>query len=217
MLRKIVKALIPSQDKVFFDLLIEGTTSVEKSAKLLDQLMKEKDRLTASELSEELRMTRAVAVDVATKIDHELARHFVTPIDRIELHNITTGILKLNKRIVKIHRYMQILLEEERSDIDLYLTNSVETLRKMTRTLNDMMKELRDGDYKELKAFNNKLSILDENILEDLGHALKKFSHFEGDIMLVMKVKDIYKAVENAISSCSAVGEAIMRVHIKEV
>jgi hypothetical protein len=217
MLRKIVKALIPSQDRVFFDLLIEGTTSVEKSAKLLNQLMKEKDKLTISELSEDLRMTRAVAVEVANKIDHELSRHFVTPIDRIELHNITTGLLKLNKRIVKIHRYMQILMEEERSDIDLYLTNSVETLRKMTRTLNDMMKALRDSDYKELKSFNNKLSILDENILEELGHALKKFSHFEGDIMLVMKVKDIYKAVENAISSCSAVGEAIMRVHVKEV
>ncbi len=217
MLRKIVKSLIPNQDKVFFELLIEGTTSVEKSAKLLDKLMKEKDKLTIAELSEDLRLTRSVAVDVANKIDHELARHFVTPIDRIELHNITTGILKLNKRIVKIHRYMQILLEEERSDIELYLTNSVETLRKMAKTVNEMMKALRDSDGKELKHLNSKLSMLDENILEDLGHALKKFSHFEGDVMLVLKVKDIYKAVENAISSCSAIGETIMRVYVKEV
>ena len=217
MLRKIVKSLIPSQDKVFFELLIEGTTSVEKSAKLLDKLMKEKDKLTIAELSEDLRLTRGVAVDVANKIDHELARHFVTPIDRIELHNITTGILKLNKRIVKIHRYMQILLEEERSDIELYLTNSVETLRKMAKTVNEMMKALRDRDGKELKHLNSKLGMLDENILEDLGHALKKFSHFEGDVMLVLKVKDIYKAVENAISSCSAIGETIMRVYVKEV
>ena len=87
----------------------------------------------------------------------------------------------------------------------------------MAKVVNEMMKALRDNDGKELKLLNAKLSMFDENILEDIGHALKKFSHFEDDIMLVLKVKDIYKAVENAISSCTSIGETIIRVYVKEV
>ncbi|MED7787935.1 PhoU family transcriptional regulator [Francisella sp. 19X1-34] len=218
MLRKLVKTLIPSQDKVFFELMIEATEAVEDSARILDLIVKEKDSLTLSELTEELRLTRTVTVEVANKMDHELARHFVTPVDRVELHNIITLLLKLNKRIVKIHRYMQILMEEERGDVNLYLANCVETLRKMTKVLDDMMKAFTKGEKKDLKSLYIRLTALDENVLEDLAHALKRFSHFEeGDVIFIMKVKDIYKAIENAISTCTSIAESIMRIHVKEV
>lgn len=218
MLRKLVKSLIPSQDKIFFELMIEATEAVEDSARILDQIVKEKDNLTLSELSEELRLTRTVTVEVANKMDHELARHFVTPVDRVELHNVITLLLKLNKRIVKIHRYMQILMEEERGNVNLYLTNCVETLRKMTKVLDDMMKAFAKGNKKDLKNLYIRLTALDENVLEDLAHVLKRFSHFEeGDVIFIMKVKDIYKAIENAISTCTSIAESIMRIYVKEV
>ena len=218
MLRKLVKTLIPSQDKVFFDLMIEATESVEDSARILDLILKETDNLTIAELIEELRLTRTITVEAANKMDHELDRYFVTPIDRVELHNIITLLLKLNKRIVNIHRYMQILMEEERGDVNLYLSNCVETLRKMTKVLDDMMKAFSLKNYKSLKTMYIKLTTLDENVLEDLGLALKKFSDSkESNIMFIMKVKDIYKAIENAISTCTSVAESIMRIHVKEI
>ncbi|MFC4892779.1 DUF47 domain-containing protein [Pseudofrancisella aestuarii] len=217
MLRKIVKTLIPNNDDIFFDLLVEASENVEKSAMTLDKLMKERDKLTIAELVEDLRSMRHFAIENASNMDFQLNKHFVTPIDRGELHNISTQLLKLSKKIVKIYRYIQILLEEERDSVSLYLTNCVETLRKMTRVLNEMIKALRDGDHKELKKLNVKINELDENVLEDLGHALKKFSDYEGDILLIMKIKDIYKAIESAIGNCSSAGESIMRVHVKEV
>ena len=218
MLRKLIKTLIPSQDRIFFDLMIEATENVEDSARILDLILKEADSLTLAELTEELRITRAVTVEAANKMDYELDRYFVTPIDRVELHNIITLLLKLNKRIVKIHRYMQILMEEERGDVNLYLSNCVGTLRKMTKVLDDMMKAFCSKNYKALKTMYMKLTVLDENILEDLAHALKKLSDAkESDIMFIMKVKDIYKAIENAISTCTSVAESIMRIHVKEI
>jgi uncharacterized protein Yka (UPF0111/DUF47 family) len=218
MLRKLVKALIPSQDRIFFDLMIEATESVEDSARILDLILKETDNLTIAELTEELKLTRTITVEAANKMDHELDRYFVTPIDRVELHNIITLLLKLNKRIVKIHRYMQILMEEERGDVNLYLSNCVETLRKMTKVLDDMMKAFSTKNHKALKTMYIKLITLDENVLEDLGLALKKFSDSkESDIMFIMKVRDIYKAIENSISTCTSVAESIMRIHVKEI
>ncbi|GAB4222319.1 MAG: hypothetical protein Kow0076_3240 [Francisella sp.] len=218
MLRKLIKKLIPSQDKIFFALMIEATEAVEDSARLLDQIAKEDDKLTISELAEELRATRTKAVEVANKLDHELSRYFVTPVDRVELHNIITSLLRLNKRIVKIHRYMQILMEEERCNVNVYLSNSVETLRKMTKVLDDMMKAFVKGNNKELKTLYARLTALDENVLEELALVLKKFSHFEADdVIFIMKVKDIYKAIENATSSCTSIAESIMRLYVKEV
>ena len=218
MLRKLIKSLIPSQDKIFFDLMIEATESVEDSARILDLILKETDNLTIAELAEELKLTRTITVEAANKMDHEIDRYFVTPIDRVELHNIITLLLKLNKRIVKIHRYMQILMEEERGDVNLYLSNCVETLRKMTKVLDDMMKAFSTKNHKALKTMYIKLTTLDENVLEDLGLALKKFSDSkESDIMFIMKVRDIYKAIENSISTCTSVAESIMRIHVKEI
>ena len=51
MLRKLVKSLIPSQDRIFFDLMIEATESVEDSARILDLILKETDNLTIAELT----------------------------------------------------------------------------------------------------------------------------------------------------------------------
>jgi uncharacterized protein Yka (UPF0111/DUF47 family) len=198
--------------------MIEATESVEDSARILDLILKETDNLTIAELAEELKLTRTITVEAANKMDHELDRYFVTPIDRVELHNIITLLLKLNKRIVKIHRYMQILMEEERGDVNLYLSNCVETLRKMTKVLDDMMKAFSTKNHKALKTMYIKLITLDENVLEDLGLALKKFSDSkESDIMFIMKVRDIYKAIENSISTCTSVAESIMRIHVKEI
>ena len=169
MLRKLIKTLIPSQDKIFFDLMIEATESVEDSARILDLILKENDPLTLAELAEELRMTRTITVEAANKIDHDLDRYFVTPIDRVELHNIITLLLKLNKRIVKIHRYMQILMEEERGDVNLYLSSCVETLTKMTKVLDDMMKAFKSKNHKTLKngkSYLNMYSALKQKLFE---------------------------------------------------
>jgi uncharacterized protein Yka (UPF0111/DUF47 family) len=109
-------------------------------------------------------------------------------------------------------------MEEERGDVNLYLSTCVETLRKMTKVLDDMMKAFSAGNYKEMKTLNIRLTTLDENILEDLAHALTKFSNVDQcDVLFIMKIKDIYKAIESAISTCTSVSESIMRIYVKEV
>ncbi|MDE4974144.1 PhoU family transcriptional regulator, partial [Francisella tularensis subsp. holarctica] len=83
-------------------------------------------------------------------------------------------------------------MEEDRGNVNIYLANRVETLRKMTKVLDDMMKAFVNGDNKELKNLYIRLTALDEIVLEELGHALKKFSNYEeGDVIFIMKVKDI--------------------------
>ena len=218
MLRKLVKTLIPSRDKILFELMIEATGTIEDSARVLNEMVKEDDNLTVSELAEELRTTRTVVVEIASKMDHHLATYFVTPIDRVELHNITTLLLKLSSRIVKIHRYMQIFMEDEKGNINEYIASCTETLRKMTKVLDGMMKAFSSDNYKELKNLYIRLIALDENILEEISYALKKASKSkDADALFLMKVKDVYKGIESAITTCTSVAESIMRVYVKQV
>ena len=217
MLRKLIKSIIPGHDKVFLDLLVDSTENVANSATILDKLMKESDSSKAKTLIEELRTTRSLAINLSNKMDNELDKHFVTPIDRSELHNISVKSLKLNKKIVKIYKFIQILLEEEKESVNSYLNDSVETLTKMTKVVSDMIKALKTNNHKELKSLNNQLNELDENVLDNLAYALKKLSKLEENVLLIMKIKDIYKAIENSISSCITISESIMRVHVKEV
>jgi len=81
-----------------------------------------------------------------------------------------------------------------------------------------MMKAFSNSEFKELKSLYIRLSALDEDVLEDLGRALDTFSKSNLDeVMLIIKVKDIYKSLENAVSGCTTVAETIMRVHVKEI
>jgi hypothetical protein len=80
------------------------------------------------------------------------------------------------------------------------------------------MKAFSSNNYKALKTMYIRLTTLDEDVLEDLAYALKKFSDYEeNDIMFIMKIKDIYKAIESAIYTCTSVAESIMRIHVKEI
>jgi len=215
MLRKLVKALIPSKDKVFFDLIVQAADNVRESADILDKIMKEKDQLNIIELVDDLRSKRHIAIAIGSNIDLELGIHFVTPIDRGEIHNISVLMLKLNKKIIKIYRSIQILLADE--DVDDYLVNSVTTLKRITRNLYKMTKALSKGDSSEIRAISHRIDSLDDNVIEELGMSLKRLSKFECNVITIMKLKDIYKAIETSINTSTAISETIMRVSVEEI
>ena len=108
MLRKIIKALIPSRGQIFFNLFVDAIDNVCQSSDLLVDIINAKDIELSDQLAAELRMQRQKAVDINKAIVVQLNEQFITPIDRGDIFYLAGILLKLTKRIIKINKKLQL-------------------------------------------------------------------------------------------------------------
>lgn len=215
MLRKFVKMLIPSRGDVFFDLFISASENIHQSANLLAEILNTNDKLKTAELAQALREQRQHAIDINKKITEQLNHQFITPIDRGEIQQMSVLLLKLTKRIIKIDRKLQIY--GLGSSVDDCLIRSVNTLQNITKTMIEMMMALKANDFKKIEILSQKADELDENVIEDLGHALREISVAQYDMLTIIKLKEVYKAIEGAINTSATLCDTVMRISVKEI
>ncbi|MBK2124514.1 DUF47 domain-containing protein [Fangia hongkongensis] len=215
MLRKIIKTLIPNRGEVFFDLFIKATDCVCHASNLLVDIINEKNPDKSAKLAAELRMQRQRAVDVNKEIATQLNQQFITPIDRGDIFHLAGVLLKLTKRIIKINKKLQ--LHGIGADTDDCLIRSVETLQKITETLKVLMVAFKAKDEQQIKLQDQKVAELEEGVVEDLGHVLEQIKIQQYDALTVIKIKEVYKAIESAVDTSVTLCDGVMRVYVKEI
>ena len=137
MLRRIIKAIIPSKGDIFFNLFVEAATNVNESANIFAAIINTNDKAHEAQLTTDLRSQRQKAIEIEKKVLHELGRQFITPIDRGDIKELSVLLLKLTKRIVKINQKLKIYSIDAHADD--CLIRSATTLQNITKVLVDIM------------------------------------------------------------------------------
>ncbi|MFZ9034669.1 MAG: DUF47 domain-containing protein [Francisellaceae bacterium] len=215
MLRKLIKSLIPSRGEKFFLLFIKASENVHHTSNLLHAIITGKDDKKTQELVAEIRQQRQKALDINTEIEEELSRQFITPIDRGDIHYLSALMLKLTKRIIKINKKLQLYAIDH--EVDDCLIRSAGTLQQITKALVVVMMALKNRDEKTLRAESKQAHELDENIIEDLGHALEEIRQKQYDMLTVVKLKEVYKAIESAVDTSATVCDLAVRIFVKDI
>ena len=215
MLRRIIKSVIPSRDKVFFDLFIEGADNVHTAADLLLEIINNVDTNESDTLSKTLKSQRKKAVDINAAVMTELNSQFITPIDRGDIHHISASLLQLTKRIVKINKKLQVYAID--ASVDDCLIRSVSSLQKITQSIANMLVALKAGDHKKIQAESVNADEMDDNVIEELGHTMKEISKANYDTLTIIKLKEVYKAIESAIDTSAYLSDVISSVSIKAI
>ena len=215
MLRKIIKALIPSRGQIFFNLFVDAIDNVCQSSDLLVDIINAKDIELSDQLAAELRMQRQKAVDINKAIVVQLNEQFITPIDRGDIFYLAGILLKLTKRIIKINKKLQ--LHGIGSDADDCLIRSVETLQKITSALKVLIVAFKEKDEEKIKYQDQIVAELEENIVEDLSHILEQIKTQKYDALMVIKLKEVSKAIESAVDTSVSLCEGVMRIYVKEI
>ena len=155
MLRKIIKALIPSRGSIFFELFVDAAENVYQSCNLLVAIMHTKDPDVSADLASQLRMQRQKAVDINKEIIVQLNEQFITPIDRGDIFHLSGALLKLTKRIIKINNKLQLYTAG--IETDDCLIGSVEILQRMTQSLYHLIIAFKDKDEHKIKLESQKV------------------------------------------------------------
>jgi uncharacterized protein Yka (UPF0111/DUF47 family) len=144
-----------------------------------------------------------------------LSKQFITPVDRGDIKELSGLLLKLTKRIAKINQKLKIYTIDAKADD--CLTRSAETLKNITRVLVDIMLSLKNGDYDKISSGDQKTDEFDDSAVEDLRHAMMVINSGDYDTITILKLKEIYKSIENAIDTSANIADLVVQISVKDM
>src|SRR3954469_7731558 len=202
--------LLP-KDTVFYDLFENIADRVVASATHLQKLTQEFPRIDAS--IQMIRNEEHEADNLCHAALDRLDRTFITPFDREDIHtlvggldDIIDGIDALAKRFPLFHVKAMEPAFEQQADLLVQATVAVsEAVHRLRRSRK--LSELSD----KLIEIHHKESIGDDN------HHAALSRLFGGgiDALEVMKWKELYDYIEDAIDGCEDVGNTLERIVLK--
>jgi uncharacterized protein Yka (UPF0111/DUF47 family) len=215
MLRKIIKTLIPSKGDIFFNLFVDAAKNVHASANILAMIINSNDNSEEAQLSTNLRSKKQRAIEIEKQVVQELTKQFITPIDRGDIKELSGLLLKLTKRIAKINQKLKVYSIDTK--VDDCLIKSANTLQNITKVLVDIMVALKIGNYDSIARGDQKTDEFDDSAIDDLRHAMNEISGGSYDTITILKLKEIYKSIENAIDTSVNIADLVVQISVKDM
>jgi predicted phosphate transport protein (TIGR00153 family) len=204
-------SLIPREEK-FFDLFDQQAQWLKKSASLFKDLAREWRQNHPA--LEQLREVEHECDITTHEIIDMLNRTFVTPIDREDIHELA----KIQDDVVDIIQAVSERLQlfniqsstKELLELAEILEESITNVTKAVSSIRDINRPRRILDYCiEINRLENRGDRTYERAIGDL------FNNSSGDVLNVIKWKDIYDAAEQAIDKCEDIANTIESIVVK--
>jgi predicted phosphate transport protein (TIGR00153 family) len=200
-------SLVP-KDREFFRLFDEAGSNILRAAQLLDQLMKSWPE--AGGLGRDILICEQEGDRITHDIIHRLNSTSVTPIDREDIFALASGLDDV------------VDFTEEAADfMGLYnIEAPMEQAQALTRILEEACRNIAQA-LTRLRGFQDLNHYLVEvNRLENEGDRITRealASLFRGGIdpMVVIRWKDIFDRLEDAIDSCEKVANILEGIVVK--
>ena len=203
-------ALFP-KDTNFYDLFERGVTKVHEGVQLLEDLVK-------NFINVPLKAKRIKDVEhEADLITHEtvakLNKTFVTPFDREDIHGLICSLDNILDHVEAAADKLSLYrINEIKPDATLLTDILLRAVQEVQKTV-VQLRHLKGGD----SILQHCIEI---NRLENEGDfvyrsAIAKLFEKGEDTLDVLKWKDVYESIENAIDSCEDVANVIEGVALK--
>jgi hypothetical protein len=200
-------SLVP-KDREFFNLFDEAGTNILQSAQLLDQLMRKWP--DAGGLGREILICEQEGDRITHDIIHRLNSTSVTPIDREDIFALASALDDIVDFTEEAADFMGLYNIEAPMEQALQLTGVLEdACRNIAQALNRLK------GFQELNHY-----FVEVNRLENEGDRITRealASLFRGGIdpMVVIKWKDIFDRLEEAIDACEHVANILEGIVVK--
>jgi predicted phosphate transport protein (TIGR00153 family) len=196
------------RDGAFFDLFEEAARNVVRGADLLDQMLAHFPE--RADLAREIVICEQEGDRIAHDIHHRLNSTFVTPIDREDILELTSDLDDIIDLIDEVADYLGLYKIEAPMDQSQRMAH---ILLQATRQIAEAMPRLRT--FQDMSHFTVEVNRLEND--GDRTSRLAIASLFEAGIdpMVVIRWKDIFERLEEAIDACEHVANTLEGIVIK--
>ena len=199
--------LVP-RDRVFFDLFNEAGQNTLRAARMLQEMLhKWPDE---SGLAREILLAEQEGDRITHDIIQRLNQTFVTPIEREDILDLASALDDIVDYIEEVADYLQLYRIEAPMDQAQELAR---ILHHACRELNNAIPRLRTfGDIRHFTVEINRL----ENVGDRVSREAMASLFGNGiDPMVVIRWKDLYERLENAIDATEHVANILEGIVIK--
>src|SRR3954453_9140928 len=179
--------IFSSRDREFFDLFEEAARNITRGADLLDQMLAHfPDR---ADLARDIVICEQEGDRIAHDIHHKLNSTFVTPIDREDILELTSDMDDIID-----------LIDEAADSLGLY-------------KIEEAMPRVRG--FEDMSHFTVEVNRLENDGDRTSRHAIASLFDDGIDPMVVIRWKDIFERLEEAIDACEHVANTLEGIVIK--
>ena len=203
--------IMPPEDKMFFTLFQDSAEICMNTAKLYDEIMKNHLTEEQKDIARKYKKKGSLSFKLTLK---QLNKSFITPIEREDIQYIAVQLHKINKKIIKACLNLDVYRLTEYTG---EMKEQALTLVQATEKLGKIIKKFKKvSDVEEITKENIAMKEIESH--GDEIHRKAMFDLFSGkyDALEVIKLRDIYKEIENALDACFYVSDTILNVVLKQ-
>jgi hypothetical protein len=196
------------KDREFFDLFEEAATNNVRAADLLDQMLRGYPE--TKNLAREILICEQEGDRITHDVIRRLNQTFVTPIDREDIIVLASALDDIADFIEEVADYLGLYKIEAPMEQAGRLAH---ILLQATRQISDAMPRMRD--FRDISHYTVEINRLENDGDRIVREAVA--SLFEGGIdpMVVIRWKDLFERLEEAIDACERVANVLEGIVIK--
>jgi predicted phosphate transport protein (TIGR00153 family) len=197
-----------SRDREFFDLFEEAARNVVHGADLLDQMLAHFPE--RADLARDIVICEQEGDRIAHDIHHRLNSTFVTPIDREDILELTSDLDDIIDLIDEVADYLGLYKIEAPMEQSQRMAH---ILLQATRQIAEAMPRLRN--FQDMTHYTVEVNRLENDGDRTSRHAIASLFDNGIDPMVVIRWKDIFERLEEAIDACEHVANTLEGIVIK--
>ncbi|MDX6697489.1 MAG: uncharacterized protein QOE65_886 [Solirubrobacteraceae bacterium] len=196
------------KDREFFDLFEEAASNIVRAADMLDQMLGSYPE--RSELARDILICEQEGDRITHDIIRRLNQTFVTPIDREDILALASGLDDVVDFTEEVADYMGLYRIDAPMEQAQRLAH---ILLQSSRQISEAMPRLRG--FKDISHYTVEINRLENDGDRVTREAMAALFDNGIDPMVVIRWKDIYERLENAIDSTERVANILEGIVIK--
>lgn len=207
----IFKMILPPEEKIFYEYFEHSAEICQMAANLFNVIIME-GSLSEEKLIE-AKSLKHRSSDISNMTLNQLNSTFITPIDREDIQLVSSLLNRITKKIIKAIFNLRVYRLEEYND---NLKKQAATMVKATDELDFIVTHLKKvSQSKEITLSHNRMKEIESHGDEILYKAMDELFSGKFDALTVIKLRDIYKDIENALDTCFSVSDTIVNIVLK--
>lgn len=202
---------MPPEDKMFFTYFQDSAEICQKTARLYDKIMH--DKLTDEYKEKALKYKKKGKLSYKAVLK-QLNKSFITPIEREDIQTIAVQLNKITKKIVKACLNLEVYRLNDYTD---EMKEQALTLVQATDKLAEIVKLFKKvSDVEKITKLNIEMKEIEAHGDEIHRRAMGNLFSGRYEALEVIKLRDMYKEIENAFDACFYVTDTILNVVLKQ-
>jgi uncharacterized protein len=213
MLARLLNALRP-KDRIFFDHFEASAANVVRMSEDLVAVMVTRPGPQRDAILERLQLIESANDDLTHNIFTDLARNFLTPLDREDIHYLATSLDDIADFILGAGKRLELYKIDQPDDSCRELARLVNEGSKEVAQAVRSLREMHKGNGNHME-FVVRVNSLENEADEVFDKSIMRLFEREKDPIEVIKMRDIYSVLELATDKCEDAANVMESILLK--